>query len=153
MRREYPDAPIVAVGAVVLDGNRVLLVRRGKAPLAGEWSLPGGAVELGETLEDALKRELKEETGLLVEPLRMAAVLDRIHRDGDSTVQYHYVLVDYVCRVAGGELSCASDAADVTDARWVTLEEVRRGAVAGLAAATADFILETCATAEARSLL
>jgi 8-oxo-dGTP diphosphatase len=150
MKREYPEGPIVAVGAVVLDGDRVLLVRRGKAPLAGEWSLPGGAVELGETLEGALRRELKEETGLLVEPVGLAAVLDRIHRDSAGAVEYHYVLVDYVCRAAGGELRCASDAAEV---RWVTLEDLRRGAVEGLAVATASFIVEACATAKARSLL
>jgi ADP-ribose pyrophosphatase YjhB (NUDIX family) len=150
MKREYPEAPIVAVGAVVLDGDRVLLVRRGQPPLAGEWSLPGGVVELGETLDAALRRELKEETGLVVESLRIAAVLDRIHRDSNGAVQYHYVLVDYLCRVAGGELSCASDA---VGAQWVTLEQVRGGAVAGLGEATASFIVEACATDGTRSTL
>ncbi len=150
MKREYPEAPIAAVGAVIIDGDRVLLVRRGKAPLAGEWSLPGGVVELGETLEEALQREVQEETGLVVEPLSTAAALDRIHRDASGAVQYHYILVDYLCRVSGGTLCCGGDAAD---AQWVTLDHLREGAVAGLAAATASFIVESCARVEARRLL
>ena len=121
MPREYPEFPIVGVGAVILDQDRVLLVQRAHAPLKGEWSLPGGALELGETLEDGVRREVLEETGLIVEPLSIIEVLDRIARDNDGQVQYHYVLIDYLCRVAGGSLACATDAAD---ARWATRDDL-----------------------------
>ncbi len=118
MKREFPDAPVVGVGAVVLDADRVLLVRRGRPPLQGEWSIPGGALELGETLADGLRRELLEETGLVVEVLALIDVLDRIvpERTGKSRIQYHYVLVDFLCKPVGGELRAGSDAAE---ACWV----------------------------------
>jgi ADP-ribose pyrophosphatase YjhB (NUDIX family) len=119
--REYPDGPIVGVGAVVLDGERVLVVQRGQPPLKGQWSLPGGALELGETLEEGIRREVLEETGLIVEPLAVVEVLDRISRDVEGRVQYHYVLVDYLCRVTGGDLACATDAAD---ARWAEVGDL-----------------------------
>ncbi|HEX3471941.1 MAG TPA: NUDIX hydrolase [Silvibacterium sp.] len=125
MSREYPDRPIVGVGAVIIQQDRVLLIERGQAPLKGEWSLPGGALELGETLEEGIRREVLEETGLVVDPLAIVEVFDRISRDDQDRVQYHYVLVDYLCRVIGGELACATDAAD---ARWATLDEL--GAIA-----------------------
>jgi len=115
MQREFPETPLMSVGAVVVEGGRVLLVRRGSEPLKGEWSLPGGLVELGESLEAALIREVGEETGLIVQPLELIELLDRIHRDGQR-VRYHYVIADYLCRVTGGQLRAASDADAV---RWV----------------------------------
>jgi 8-oxo-dGTP diphosphatase len=121
LSREYPDRPIVGVGAVILDGRRVVLVRRGTEPLKGEWSLPGGVLELGETLQRGVAREVAEETGLQVEVLDVAGVFDRIFPDANGRPQFHYVLVDYVCRVNGGELRAAGD---VTDARWVSEDEL-----------------------------
>jgi 8-oxo-dGTP diphosphatase len=114
--RQYPERPIVAVGAVILDGDRVLLVKRGHEPRKGEWSLPGGAVEVGETLETALVREVREETCLDVSVGPVVDVLDRIRPDAAGRVEYHYVIVDYVCRVVSGAVACGSDADDV---RWV----------------------------------
>jgi 8-oxo-dGTP diphosphatase len=121
MSREYPVRPIVGVGAVIIEGDLVLLIKRGQAPLKGEWSLPGGALELGETLEEGIRREVLEETGLIIETIGVVEVVDRISRDAEGRVQYHYVLVDYLCRVTGGSLECATDA---DDARWATLEEL-----------------------------
>ncbi|HKB11828.1 MAG TPA: NUDIX hydrolase [Vicinamibacterales bacterium] len=121
--REYPERPIVGVGAVVVDGERVLLVRRGNEPLKGEWSLPGGAVEAGETLEVATAREIREETGLEIEVGPMVEVLDRIRLDPDGRVLYHYVLIDFLCRPTGGMLCCGTDAADVT---WAAAIDLRR---------------------------
>ncbi|MFT4112131.1 NUDIX hydrolase [Silvibacterium sp.] len=132
MSREYPQAPIVGVGAVVLDGDRVLLIRRAKEPMKGQWSLPGGALEVGETLAQGAQREAREETGLEVEPLVVVEVLDRISHDAAGQVQYHYVLVDFLCRVTGGELKPGSDAAEV---RWAA-----RGALQGVASFTVEVI-------------
>lgn len=115
MQREFPLAPLVGVGAVVVEKGRVLLVRRGTEPMKGHWSLPGGLVEVGEALTAGVTREVKEETGLVVEPVELIELLDRIHREGDR-VRYHYVIADYLCRVVGGELQAASDADAV---RWV----------------------------------
>jgi 8-oxo-dGTP diphosphatase len=106
---------MVGVGGVVIHRGRVLLVRRGREPLKGRWSIPGGLVELGEELAQAVRRELKEETGLRVEPLKVLAILDRIQRQ-ERRVRYHFVIVDYACRLKGGRLRPASD---VVDARWV----------------------------------
>src|SRR5215475_916534 len=111
--REYPDRPIVGVGAVIVDRageGRVLLVRRGAPPLQGEWSIPGGAVELGETLRAAAEREALEETGLVVEAGEVVEVLDRVLPGGDGRVQYHYVLIDFLCHARGGELRAGGDA-------------------------------------------
>lgn len=119
MQREFPEAPLVGVGAVVVDQGRVLLVRRGAEPLKGHWSLPGGLVELGEGLLQAVVREITEETGLVVEPVELIEVLDRIHSDA-GRVRYHYVIADYLCRVVGGALHAASDADAV---RWVERAE------------------------------
>jgi 8-oxo-dGTP diphosphatase len=120
-RREYPDRPIVGVGAVIVDQGRVLLVQRGSPPLLGEWSLPGGMVELGETLRAAAEREAREETGLIVKAADVLEVLDRIIPGKDSAPQYHYVLIDFLCTVEGGELCAGGDAADV---RWATQAEL-----------------------------
>ena len=122
MQREFPTAPIVGVGAVILDSaQRVLLVRRGQEPLLGEWSLPGGALELGEALEDGIRREVMEETGLAVEPVEIVAVFGHIARAEDDRVRFHYVLIDYRCHVRAGRLACATDA---TEARWAHWDEL-----------------------------
>ena len=125
MKREYPESPLVGVGAVIVDGHgeekRVLLIRRGTPPLLGEWSLPGGVLECGETLRDAVAREAREETGLMVETGEMLGVYERVIRTDDSRVRYHYVLLDFLCRRIGGDLKAGSDAADV---RWFTRDEL-----------------------------
>lgn len=123
VQREFPQSPLVGVGAVVVHEGRVLLVRRGSEPLKGHWTLPGGVLEIGETIAEGVVREVREETGLLVEPLELVELLDRIHReDGREAgrVRYHYVIADYLCRVIGGELRAASDADAV---RWVERAE------------------------------
>jgi ADP-ribose pyrophosphatase YjhB (NUDIX family) len=119
MQREFPAAPLVGVGAVVFEAGRVLLVRRGREPLKGHWSLPGGLVELGEELLDAVIREVREETGLVVEPIELIEVVNRIHRE-EKRVRYHYVIADYLCRVTDGVLRASSDADAV---RWVDRSE------------------------------
>lgn len=111
--RQYPDRPYVGVGAVIVDDGRVLLVKRKYEPLAGQWSLPGGAVEVGETLEASVAREMLEETGLEIEVGPVIEVFDRITRDENGRVKYHFVLVDYLCWPVGGTLAAASDVADV----------------------------------------
>jgi ADP-ribose pyrophosphatase YjhB (NUDIX family) len=119
MQREFPMAPMVGVGAVIVEEGRVLLVRRGNEPMKGHWTLPGGLLELGESLIEGVKREAREETGLIVEVLELIELLERIHRE-DDRVRYHYVIADYLCRVVGGVLQAASDADAV---RWVDREE------------------------------
>jgi 8-oxo-dGTP diphosphatase len=131
MKREYPRHPIIGVGGVVIQGNRVLLIRRGREPLKGEWSIPGGMLELGERLKDGVKREVLEETGLKVRPLEVLTVFDRIQKNGER-IQYHYVIVDFVCRPTGGLLKSGSD---VLDARWVQREELPRYRITPKAAA------------------
>lgn len=124
-RREYPSAPIPGVGAVVFHEDCVLLVQRNREPRLGQWSLPGGAVELGETLEEAVIREVREETGLTVTPISHVKALERIERDRDDRVRFHYVLNDFLCRVLdpGSRLHPATD---VSDARWVPLANLRQ---------------------------
>jgi ADP-ribose pyrophosphatase YjhB (NUDIX family) len=119
MQREFPSTPLVGVGAVIVEAERVLLVRRGTEPLKGHWSLPGGLLEVGESLTEGVKREVREETGLVVAPVELIELIDRIHRE-DNRVRYHYVIADYLCRVAGGVLQAASDADAV---RWVERAE------------------------------
>lgn len=115
--RRHPSRPIVGVGGVTIDGDRVLLVRRAHPPLQGEWSLPGGGVEVGETLEAAVVREVREETGIAVTVGPVIEVLDRIHREADGRVEYHFVIVDYLCAPAGRTVPAS--ASDAADARWV----------------------------------
>lgn len=121
--REYPSVPRVGVGAVVLDAGRVLLVRRGQPPLAGKWSLPGGLLELGETTAEAVVREVAEECGLTIRVGEVAGILDRVVRDAEGRIRYHWVLVDYVASVVSGTLCAASDA---DEAQWVEVDEVER---------------------------
>lgn len=122
MKREYPKHPIVGVGGVVIRQNHVLLIRRGREPLKGEWSIPGGMLELGESLEEGIKREVLEETGLNVQPLETLTVFDRVQKNG-KRVQYHYVIIDYLCRPLTGRLKAGSD---VLDACWVPRQELRQ---------------------------
>lgn len=121
MSREYPLRPIIGVGAIIFEGENVLLAKRGKPPSLGNWSIPGGALELGEMLEDACKREVLEETGLNVELISRFTVLDRVTRDQWERVQYHYVLVDYICRPSGGSLNPGSD---ISDVKWCPLDKL-----------------------------
>lgn len=128
--------PLVGVGAVVVDEDRVLLVRRAQEPMKGRWTIPGGLLELGETLHAAVVREAMEETGLLVEPVELVELLDRIHRE-DDRVRYHYVIADYLCRVTGGALQAASDA---VAARWVERAEWSNDSALALDPVTARVI-------------
>jgi 8-oxo-dGTP diphosphatase len=124
IRREFPELPLVGVGAIIIEGDRVLLVKRAHPPIQGQWSIPGGVLEVGEMVREAAVREAREETGLTVEPGDLLGVYDRILRDAERRVQYHYVLIDFLCRRVGGELLAASDAAEV---RWF-----RRDGLSGL---------------------
>lgn len=121
MKRDYPDRPFVGVGGIVVRGEKVLLVKRAREPLKGKWSLPGGLVELGEELKQAVAREIREETGLEVGVEELVEVVDRILHDDDTRVQYHYVLVDYLCHAPAGEPQPASD---VSETVWAKMEEL-----------------------------
>ncbi|MBM4314972.1 MAG: NUDIX domain-containing protein [Deltaproteobacteria bacterium] len=120
-KREYPDSPRVGVGAVVLREGRVLLVRRGVAPADGLWAIPGGGLELGETLREAAEREILEETGIIIRAGEPVFTCDVCHRDDDGRVRFHYVIVDLAADYVSGELSAADDA---LEARWVAPDEI-----------------------------
>jgi ADP-ribose pyrophosphatase YjhB (NUDIX family) len=121
--RRYPRHPLLGVGALIFERDRILMAQRGKPPLMGQWSLPGGLVETGESLETAVRREVREETGLEVRPLGVLEIFERIMRDAEGTAEYHYVLVDYICRVTGG-LLCAGD--DACRAEWVRRRDLQK---------------------------
>jgi len=130
MAREYPDRPVVGVGGVVIENGRTLLIKRGSEPLLGEWSIPGGTLELGESLQEGVARELLEETGLEVRVLDMIEVFDRIFRDakqagpdGPGRPKFHYVIVDYLCERVAGKARANSD---VTDIAYATEEELEK---------------------------
>ena len=122
--RRYPQRPIIGVGALILKRDRILMAQRGKEPLKGSWSLPGGALETGESLADGVRREVREETGLDIRPLGVLEIFERIMRDASGAPEYHYVLIDYMCRIVGGTLAPGDDVCAV--------EWVRRRDLAGL---------------------
>jgi 8-oxo-dGTP diphosphatase len=134
MKREYPESPLVGVGAIIIQDGRVLLVKRGHAPSAGEWSVPGGVLELGETLRAAARREAREETCLTVEPTELLGVYDRVLHDDSGGTLYHFVLVDFLCRPVAGQAQAAGDADEV---RWFTAAEAGE---LGLAEDTAEVV-------------
>jgi len=120
IKREYPETPLIGVGAIIVENGRVVLVKRGHPPLLGEWSIPGGVLEVGEMLREAAIREAQEETGLSVEAGEILGVYDRILREGNR-LQYHYVLIDFLCRRVSGEIRPGSDADEV---RWFKRGEI-----------------------------
>jgi len=121
--REYPARPLVGTGALILKGGELLLVKRGAQPGFGKWSIPGGLVELGENVRDAMMREVKEEVGFDVEVVKLTDVVDTITLDNNGRVQYHFVVVNFLARIVGGELKTATD---ILEARWVPVEEVEK---------------------------
>lgn len=123
MQREHPKQPLIGVGALIVENGRVVLIKRGKAPLMGEWSIPGGMLELGETLRQGAEREASEETGLVVRATELLGVFDRVVPDTDGTIIYHYVLIDFLCERVSGELHAGADAAD---AQWFTPNDVAK---------------------------
>jgi 8-oxo-dGTP diphosphatase len=121
MKRMYPDQPIVGVGAAIIKDNKIALIKRGNEPSRGKWTIPGGLVELGESLEHAVIRETKEEVCLDVENPCLIDVVDNVDLDERGKVKYHYVIIDYLVQVKKGSIQAASDAAEL---RWVTFDEV-----------------------------
>jgi 8-oxo-dGTP diphosphatase len=124
--REYPDRPMVGIGGVVISNGRALLVRRGRAPLEGQWSIPGGVLEVGETLVDGVRRELLEETGIEVRVGELLEVFERINVDADGRPRYHFVVLDYLCEALRGEARAGSD---VTDVAWAAPAELGKYSV------------------------
>lgn len=122
MQRLYPSQPLIGVGAIIMNQNKMLVVKRANEPAKGLWSVPGGVVELGEQLHEALKREVNEETGLEVDIERLVAAVDNIVFDEEGRIQYHYVLLDYLCRSRGGAMKAADD---VREIQWVPLEALQ----------------------------
>lgn len=122
MKREYPDQPIIGVGGIIFNSDTILLVKRDKAPGKGEWSLPGGAVELGETLLEALEREIEEETSLKVKIRDLVRVLERITHDNNGEIQFHYVIADYWGWSTSGTPSAGSD---VSDTKFINLSQIK----------------------------
>ena len=120
--RRYSQRPLLGVGALIIDGDRIVLVERAKDPLKGWWSIPGGLIELGERVADAVRREVREETGLEVEPDGLHEIYERLIHEADGKLEYHYVLLDYVCRVTGGALAASSDA---SRAAWVSADQLQ----------------------------
>jgi len=121
VRREYPERPMVGVGGVVIRDERALLIRRGSAPLEGEWSIPGGMLEIGETILEGVQRELLEETAIEVKVLDLIEVFERLTRDEAGKLKYHFVILDYLCEAVRGEARAGSD---VTDVAWARAEEL-----------------------------
>lgn len=121
--RRYPRRPLLGVGALILDKDRILMAERGGEPLKGWWSIPGGLVETGESLDTAICREVREETALEVQPLGVVQIFERIMRDAAGAIEYHYVLIDYLCRIEGGAL-CAGD--DVSRVEWVRRRDLQQ---------------------------
>jgi 8-oxo-dGTP diphosphatase len=121
MSREYPTHPIPGVAGIVVKGRDVLLVQRGHEPAKGKWGIPGGVVEVGETVEEALRREVREETGCECTPLKHLATFDSIRRDPDGRVHWHYILFEYLCRYDSGEARASDDASEV---KWVGLDDL-----------------------------
>jgi 8-oxo-dGTP diphosphatase len=142
MPREYPQCPLVGIGALIVENGRVVLIKRGKAPLLGEWSIPGGMLELGETLRQGAEREALEETGLVVRATELLGVFDRVVPDTDGNIVYHYVLIDFLCEKTSGELRAGADAAD---AQWFTPEEVAKLPLAEDTAGVIRAALAKCA--------
>lgn len=145
MSRIFPLRPIVGVGAIIFQEGMVLLARRGKPPSPGNWSIPGGALQLGELLEDACRREVLEETGLKIEIISRYTILDRITRDQWGRVQYHYVLIDYICSPTGGTLQPGSD---ISDVKWCALKELSQ--ISPMTRGTAQIILKAAKELTAR---
>lgn len=121
--REYPERPVIGVGGVVIANGRALLIKRGHPPLEGEWSIPGGTLELGETLLEGVQRELREETALQVRVIDLIEVFDRVFRDDSGRLQYHFVILDYLCEAVSGDARAGSD---VTHVAWASENELER---------------------------